>query len=94
MTGGLEKNFLSNIGLQNIKFTISSEIFHTVEEKRLIAEYFVSSWNETPWSKYIRSKSWVTEIEINAFQQAFLEWEGKSGAFLSPLLYQPIGRVS
>lgn len=32
----------------NIKFTISSEIFHTVEEKRLVTEYFVSSWNDTP----------------------------------------------
>lgn len=85
--------YFSNIGLKNIEFTISSELFHTLEEKRLVAEYFVSSWNETPWSKYIRLKSWATEAEINAFQQAFLDWEGKSGAFLSPLWCQAIGRV-
>ncbi|MCB1110486.1 MAG: methyltransferase domain-containing protein [Chlamydiia bacterium] len=83
----------SQLGLQEIKFSISSDVFATPERRRYLADYAIAAWREAPWSQYIRKHSWASEAEIQSFEQALREWQEAEGAFMAASWCEALGRV-
>lgn len=87
-------SYFSEVNLQNTQVSVSCDVYSSSKKRKQIAQYFIAAWDEAPWSKHIREKSWASEGEIKELQQELLCWEKKPGAFISAPWFEALGFVS
>lgn len=86
--------YFSKVGLKDVQLSVSCDLYSSDEKRRLFADYWINAWNIAPWAKHIREKSWASLNEIKEFQQEFLAWGKKEGAFISAPWFEALGTVS
>ena len=85
--------YFSQANLNEIKLSVSSDVYSSPEKRHQLAQYSIAAWSDAPWSEHIRAMSWASESDITSFQQALLDWQGSEGAFVSATWCQAIGQV-